>query len=273
MHCRLLGVCADGGIVGDLLAALREASRQDFVAERIWGFTSHEDGWGYAAACLNAGSWSLFFHKAHRPIWDDSTYLPRLRGRVWAIFHTRKASPDMPKNLFAAHPYPVSLADGSLAFVAQNGGISRKGGCRLLGERPPLAGPVTDSFIYSLLLAKYYAEANGPPHRRLMFTLVSLHEHLAADGLIPCAANTMVLLFSPGDSVTLAVVRAQYASEYDDYYDIYRVHVDGGLAYASSTVALILKERGYSVRRIERNTAVVHYVVEGREGVLEEPVP
>ena len=273
MHCRLLGVCADGDAVGGLLAALREASRRDFVAEKLWGFTSHEDGWGYAAACLSGGSWSLFFHKVRRPIWDSDMHLPRLRGKVWAVFHARKASPGMPKNSFAAHPYPVSLADGCLAFVAQNGGISRKGGCRLLGKSPPLAGPMTDSFIYSLLLAKFYAEADGPPHHRLLSALVSLHKRLAGDELIPFAANTMVLLFSPGDSAALAVVRAQYASEYDDYYDIYKVDVGGGLAYASSTVALILEREGCDVRRIQRNMVVVHHATGDREGVLEDSVP
>ncbi len=275
MHCRLLalwGVYAEH--IGKLADTLCEASRRDFIAGELANFREHNDGWGYALAIRKAGSWSLAMYRSRRPMWEDEFLLPS-QGRIYGIMHTRKASRGTPKDCFSAHPFPLMLSDGSAAFVAQNGGISKEGAAVLLGSHwRPCLSEVSDTLLYAMLLAQYYAESRGSPPERLLKSLVRLHEEIRDKELSKRCANTLVLMLSPNDSIALAVVRAHYSSEKERYYDLYRVDLGGSLAYASSTVAELLRRQGAVVERIESNSVIIHHMSSGeREGVLKQEIP
>ena len=117
---------------------------------------------------------------------------------------------------------------------------------------------VSDTLLYSPLLAKLYGEERGEPFERLFRALRRLHEEAYEEGLITRCANTAVLLVSPGEAVSLAVVRAQYYEKLNEYYDLYRCELGDGVVYASSTVARVLARRGYDFSRLEGNEVIVH---------------
>ena len=80
--------------LGELLDALRSASRRDFVAEELGlRFSAHDDGWGYALAYRRAGELSIAVYKSRRPVWEDEAAFPS-SGLVYGVLHALTRSSD-----------------------------------------------------------------------------------------------------------------------------------------------------------------------------------
>ncbi|RLE93904.1 MAG: hypothetical protein DRN04_05435 [Thermoprotei archaeon] len=271
MSCRLLGFYAKSRkFVEDLLDALIKASRYDHIAAKVIGsFDKHDDGWGCVLALKNDDYWRVLFYKSVKPIWEeDLSFLKSSLNfkYVAGLIHTRKASRNTPIDTFSAHPFSVVTADGSTLYVIQNGGIKKKESWEVICEEYDFEpDDVSDTFIYTLMLAKYYRQRSGAPPERLAKTLRKLHSFLEVEDLAGRCVNTFILQYSPGDRVSLGVVVAYYNEKYVDYYKVYKVTSnENELAFVSSTVAEVLATKGYTPELVE-NRKVLVYVFEEEE--------
>jgi len=266
LDCRLVGfVASEPLIVEELIGALSKSAMRDFLAEEL-GFSSHNHGWGYAVASRLRKRWSILFYKTVIPIWEDPHHID-LNGRLFVgILHARRASKNTPINTFSAHPYMYVLDDGSWMFLAQNGGINRELGLKMLEEKPATlnAELVTDTFVYGLLLREAYSKTSGESSERMLNAIQSLDERLMNAGANGRCMNTLVLQCTPNDAPLLFAVRAVYEEKVKEYCELYLVEKDESFCFASSTTSLILEQAGFKIREIGANEVSV---VSLRDGV------
>jgi len=257
-------------LISKVIDAIVKASKYDFIADKEYAFRSHEDGWGYSIAVFK-GWWHTITYKTRTPVWlDNLTPLRKvIEGAdiVLGLIHTRKASTGMPINAYSAHPYTVSVKQGCILHVAQNGGIKKEEGAKLLRGRYELElEKVTDTFIYTLLLAEYYDTLTGDPPERLLNALVSLHKQLDKTRIRGRCLNTTVLLEGPENLYAVAGVRAYYQEK--EYYQLYE-HKEEFLM-VSSTVAEVFPEE---LKKINRNIVKVAYIEKGEIMKLVHEIP
>lgn len=109
--------------VQELYAALRCACAEDpSLAAVAPGCSAHCHGWGYVIHADNG----LFHYRTARSIYQDEIALPKLEGRIRAIFHGRYASkPELAGPIFS-HPF-VATDDTRTIFFAHNGGVEVSG--------------------------------------------------------------------------------------------------------------------------------------------------
>ena len=107
----------------ELHAALKRACADDPTLSAVApGCSAHCHGWGYVIHADNG----LFHHRTARSIYQDKTALPKLEGRIRAIFHGRYASkPELAGHIFS-HPF-VAADDTRTIYFAHNGGIEVPG--------------------------------------------------------------------------------------------------------------------------------------------------
>ena len=109
--------------VHELHAALKRACADDPTLPAVApGCSAHCHGWGYVIHADNG----LFHYRTARSIYQDDTALPKLEGRIRAIFHGRYASkPELAGHIFS-HPF-VAADDNQTTYFAHNGGIEVPG--------------------------------------------------------------------------------------------------------------------------------------------------
>ena len=245
--CRLLALASVRGISPvEWFDALAEGSRRDYLAEEYYGFKSHDEGWGYALALINSDL-RLLHYRTSVPMWEDRARLlpSELAQSPFALIaHTRKSSKGMPRGGLAAHPYSVSLGNGGVVYVAQNGGIDREASASLL-KRCVDVGRVVDSYIYALLLAERLEEMS------MVDALENLQYELAELGALRRITNTIALYVEPSDAgsrVELGVVRSitSLREEVIRYGELYAHFDDRGIVVASSTIAGVALKQGLS---------------------------
>jgi len=237
--CRLLGVALkDKDVFTKLFKALVESSRYDHIAASLpRGFSSHNDGWGYALEYFH-GEVKLAIYKTKRPVWEDEEMWPLFaEPPIVGFVHTRKASKNTPINTFSAHPFVVMASDGSLIAVSQNGGISKRA-VEFLRKTDIKPDDVSDTLIFAKLLEESYGEAGGDPPERIGRALVRLACRLGDAGYAGGCMNTMVLHVHPR-STSLAVLRFIKRKRDDRlrYCELYSAEGRWGRAYFSSTLA------------------------------------
>jgi predicted glutamine amidotransferase len=109
--------------VHELHAALKRACADDPTLSAVApGCSAHCHGWGYVIHADNG----LFHYRTARSIYLDEIVLPKLEGRIRAIFHGRYASkPELAGHIFS-HPF-VAADDTRTIYFAHNGGIEVAG--------------------------------------------------------------------------------------------------------------------------------------------------
>jgi len=109
--------------VHELYSGLKSACANDPTLPAIApGCSAHCHGWGYVIQADNG----LFHYRTARSIYEDKITLPKLEGRIRAIFHGRYASkPELTGHIFS-HPF-VATDDTKVTFFAHNGGIGVDG--------------------------------------------------------------------------------------------------------------------------------------------------
>jgi len=109
--------------VRELHAALKRACEDDPTLSAVApGCSAHCHGWGYVIQADNG----LFHYRTARSIYQDETALPKLEGRIRAIFHGRFASkPELAGPIFS-HPF-VATDGTQTIYFAHNGGIEVPG--------------------------------------------------------------------------------------------------------------------------------------------------
>jgi glutamine amidotransferase len=100
--------------LGTLYAALKKAAEYDRTV--TWSKDKqHRDGWG----CVILTRDGLIHYRTRTPIFDDDFRLPAFRGRVYSIFHARKASGAKGNPIFS-QPF-VAESDRKVFFLAHIG--------------------------------------------------------------------------------------------------------------------------------------------------------
>lgn len=239
--CRLLAVAGLGFAPRDWLVVLREVARRDPALEQLGvEDPSHGDGWGLAA--FSTGGYagdeaSVLHYRSSLPAWEDEKLelAARLVG-VPAILvaHARRASPNTPRGVGAAHPFALHLSrSGGTLFVAQNGEV-------VVGKihgapRDLKPGEVVDTFAYAVELASLLEEKQD-----LFSALVELHRKLAGCGRVKRMANTVALLVARRGScwsAHLGVVRHIVDSKLAQYGELYVHEGESFTAVVSSSLA------------------------------------
>lgn len=107
----------------DLYSALSRACANDPTLQAVApGCASHCHGWGFVIHADNG----LFHYRTARSIYEDKIELPKLEGRIRAIFHGRFASkPELDGHIFS-HPY-LAFDDKQVTYLAHNGGVDAPG--------------------------------------------------------------------------------------------------------------------------------------------------
>src|ERR1700759_391701 len=102
--------------VHELYAALRCACADDPTLSAVApNCSAHCHGWGYVIHADNG----LFHYRTARSIYDDNIVLPKLEGRIRAIFHGRYASNvELTGHIFS-HPF-AAADDKQMIFFAHN---------------------------------------------------------------------------------------------------------------------------------------------------------
>jgi hypothetical protein len=116
----MFGYCGNSeSDVRELFSGLKRACASDPTLSAIApSCTRHSHGWGYVIHADNG----LFHYRTARSIYDDEIALPKLEGKIRAIFHGRFAgNPKLAGHIFA-HPFVVA-DDRRLTFLAHNGGV------------------------------------------------------------------------------------------------------------------------------------------------------
>lgn len=106
--------------VHELYSGLRQACANDPSLQAVApGCSAHCHGWGYVIQADNG----LFHYRTARSIYEDKIVLPKLEGRIRAIFHGRYASNDKLLGHIFSHPF-IAADDNKVTFFAHNGGVS-----------------------------------------------------------------------------------------------------------------------------------------------------
>lgn len=237
--CRLVGfLLNDRNVFSKVFKAFIDSSKHDFIAEKTLGFRSHDDGWGISMTLINKEI-SILNYKSRKPVWRDKyskIFLKEINSSkiLVGIIHSRKASKNMPINGFSSHPYTILLNNGSLLYIAQNGGIDRAKGYRLLKQKYSFnINDVTDTFIYALLLKQIYDSIDD--ENKLFNSVIELHKLLLNNNIGGKCINTMILQITPLNKVYLIIVRAIYEDSLKKYYELY-MDKDKRI-FCSSTIA------------------------------------
>jgi len=147
--CRMFAYVGDSrDDLTKLVSALRLAAEYDQLSLGAAG-KQHRDGWGFVL--YSEKGVELAYHRSPRPIFlrgeCEESAVPRFDGKVFALFHARRASPRGPRGrLEFSHPFRGVSQGGGLLFLAHNGAL-RRGSASLGPPRPADARPMVDSEI------------------------------------------------------------------------------------------------------------------------------
>jgi predicted glutamine amidotransferase len=176
------------------------------------GCSAHCHGWGYV---INADN-GLFHYRTAKSIYDDKIVLPKLEGKIRAIFHGRYASkPELAGHIFA-HPF-MAADNQRVTFFAHNGGVNAPG----LPERKVDSEWAMDEVIASGGLAR---------------ALPKLKEHTGS------ALNLLVLTIDRKKDTPALLEYFHFFKPKEpgkvDYYKMFEGKMPGGRALMSSTMTL-----------------------------------
>lgn len=213
-------MCRIAGYVGDsredlekLVDGLRWAARKDTTSGRL---VVHGDGWGYAVY----SDLGRFSYKTQKAIFEDEIDLHKTKGKTYAIFHARKASPGYKAEKRSSHPFFGETED-SFVYFAHNGSLDDEVLRRLTGSN----GDAIDSelaFRYMLQIGILPASSE-------------LERYVKSNS----ALNLLVLEIKKGGGAEV-YVKNYYRKDgtkrdMTKYYQIFKQDMDGGKAVFSST--------------------------------------
>ncbi len=212
MACRMFGYCGNlASDVRELYSGLKRACASDPTLSAIApGCSRHCHGWGYAIHADNG----LFHYRTARSIYDDDITLPKLEGRIRAIFHGRYASDEKLAGHIFSHPF--MMADNrKTTFFAHNGGVK--------------ADVTLDRKVDSeWAMEKFIASSDSDPK------LQQLKDHTGS------ALNLLILTIDRAKD-TPALLRYFHYFKPEkprEYYGMFEGAMPGGRALVSSTFTM-----------------------------------
>ena len=214
MACRMFGYCGSSEAdVHALFSGLKRACANDPTLQSVAeGCSRHCHGWGYVIHADNG----LFHYRTAKSIYEDQVILPRLEGRIYAIFHGRYASdPELAGHIFS-HPF-MAANSNEILFFAHNGGVDP--------DRPLQRAVDSEWALEEITRAGGIAAA-----------LPKLKEHTRS------ALNLLTLTVSRAKSTPVSLQYFHYfkptEADKSAYYRMYLGTMPGGRAVVSSTMTL-----------------------------------
>lgn len=118
--CRIVGyVGSSAEDLQNLYEAFCQGSACDpYLKKAGYNHTCHKDGWGYVLLDGNG----LHHYRSARPVFEDKVAWPRLRGKIYAILHSRLGSDQTLNGHICAHPF-AGFTDAAALYLAHNGGV------------------------------------------------------------------------------------------------------------------------------------------------------
>ncbi len=213
-------MCRIAGYVGDsredlekLVDGLRWAAQNDTTSGKL---VVHGDGWGYAVY----SDLGRFSYKTQKAIFEDKIDLHKTKGKTYAIFHARKASPGYKAEKRSSHPFFGETED-RFVYFAHNGSLDDGALRRLTGFN----GDAIDSE-----LAFRYMLQTG-----VSSAASELEKHVMSNS----ALNLLVLEIRKSGGVEVYVKnyyrKDETKRDMTKYYQILKQDMDGGKAVFSST--------------------------------------
>jgi hypothetical protein len=199
--------------VHELYAALKCACADDPTLSAVSpGCSAHCHGWGYVIHADNG----LFHYRTQRSIYDDNIVLPKLEGRIRAIFHGRYASNDKLLGHIFSHPF-AATDDTQTIYFAHNGGVNAPG----LPERK-----VDSEWALEQIIAQGGIEPALP----------TLKEHTKS------ALNLLILTIGRQKETPAVLNYFHYFKPKEpgkvEYYQMFEGTMPGGRALVSSTLTM-----------------------------------
>lgn len=212
--CRIVGYVGNSREdLEKLVDGLRWAAKNDTTSGKL---VVHGDGWGYAIH----SDLGRFSYKTPSAIFEDKIALHKTRGKTYAIFHARKASPGYKAEKKSSHPFFGETKD-SFVYFAHNGSLDEEALRRLTGFN----GHAIDSelaFTYMLQTDVSSAAAELEKYVKPNSALNLLVLEIKKDG----GAEVHVKNYYRRDGTKRDLTR---------YYEVYKRDMNGGKAVFSST--------------------------------------
>ena len=210
----MFGYCGNSeSDVQELYAGLTRACANDPNLNAVApGCSAHCHGWGYV---INADN-GLFHYRTAKSIYEDKIVLPKLEGKIRAIFHGRYASkPELAGHIFV-HPF-MAADNQRVTFFAHNGGV-----------KPP---NLPERKVDSEWAMEEVIAAGG-----LAQALPKLKEHTGS------ALNLLVLTIDRKKDTPALLEYFHYFKPKEpgkvDYYKMFEGKMPNGRALMSSTMTL-----------------------------------
>lgn len=197
--------------VSELYSGLKRACSNDPTLQTIApGCSRHCHGWGYVIHADNG----LFHYRTARSIYDDDITLPKMEGRIRAIFHGRYASDETLTGHIFSHPFMVADNQKTL-FFAHNGGVKPD----VMVERKVDSEWAMETFV---------ASADRDPK------LTSLTKHTSS------ALNLLILTIDRAKDTPALLRYFHYfkPEKPPEYYGMFEGIMPGGRALVSSTITM-----------------------------------
>ncbi|MEM0001636.1 MAG: class II glutamine amidotransferase [Desulfurococcaceae archaeon] len=135
--CRLMALTTEGtteDALSRFMDAFTKSAHRDVYLLKITNgkFSSHDDGWGLAAAGLVRNTPSVAQHRSIEPIFHEysirliNLFIRKLVSYkpLYVIMHARKSSASEPYGLEYTHPF-MMLSNSGVAWFAHNGGAKK----------------------------------------------------------------------------------------------------------------------------------------------------
>lgn len=220
--CRIAGYVGNSEADLQLLAdRLSKAALRDIVAEKS-GMKGaiHPDGWGYAIHSDGGTS----FYKTEKPIYMDRLDLPKTEGKIYAVFHARKASKKETIKRRFSHPFLAETED-SYIFLAHNGQLDHEKEEELKEQLNIDRETVDSEVALRYIVTKDLSTATS-----------DLEKSVAANS----ALNLLILQIKK-DGGSEVYVKHYYRRERNspdrsEYYRLLKQKLPGGIAVFSSTL-------------------------------------
>jgi len=225
-------------IYPDLVSSLIKASRYDEYEFKLYGSTSHKDGWGRLNIQALDGSLSISIHKSLRPIYVDK---PTIRLAPYPFeeylentyiidfMHSRASSRGMPINIFSVQPFYATTEAGYKLYLIHNGKVDKE----VLADELDISKDsslyklYSDSYILTLYITKI---SSGEIKPDIVKNLVKYTSTALNIGVILVTDNYIDMLIGS------YYIGGDKPKEARDYYKLYFIDGDDMMVYLSSTL-------------------------------------
>ncbi len=229
---------ADRAVIRDLFKLMLEVSRCDAYGVVSGIDDNHPDGWGIYYLNLTRGTEMLT--RSGRAIYEDlrlvnnvlDTVLSSMKDgdSIVLLLHIRAASTGEPLGPEHAHPYAISIVDGTKIVLAHNGAVHKDRIAKILNQQIRI-DKMTDSKVLTYYIARRVEQG---------LDLVTAIQEVIERGLVKTALNTgIVRVFPDARCEIVATSHLEKLNELPHricYYRLYRARLGEIDIFLSSTL-------------------------------------